>query len=68
MTETWRGISSEIIRKVIKDNPGLSDKELKKLISSNYPFGERSHHPYKIWLNEIKRQFEYKDALKNFMK
>lgn len=53
---SWRDIARPIIAKVIKDNPGLDDKDMKKKISEEYPFGERAMHPYKIWLDEIKVQ------------
>ena len=42
-----------MIRKVIADNHGVSDKVLKKKISEAYPFGERAMHPYKIWLSAV---------------
>lgn len=52
----WRKVSRDIISKCIIENADKSDKELKKIISKKYPFGQRRYHPYKIWLNEIKRQ------------
>lgn len=53
---TWRDKCKPIIVRVILDNPGLEEKELRKLISKEYPFGERAMHPYKIWLSEVKKQ------------
>lgn len=57
---TWREKCSPIIYQVIKDNPGKSVEELKKLSSVEYPFGARKYHPYKIWLDEVKRQLGLK--------
>ncbi len=55
---SWRDIARPIIRKVITSNEGKGIKDLKKLISKEYPFGERQYHPYKIWLDEIKVQLK----------
>ena len=49
----WRNISYLTIQKVLADNPGKSQAELKKLISAAYPFGERKMWPYKVWLEEV---------------
>ena len=54
---SWRTSAARVISKVIEDNPNVVDeKELRKLISAEYPFGERAMHPYKIWLSEVKYQ------------
>lgn len=53
---TWRDKAATVISDVIRQNPGMEQKELRKLISAAYPFGERKHHPYKIWCDEVKRQ------------
>lgn len=58
--KTWRKSAAPLIMEVIKNNPDLSIKDLKKLISKEYPFGERRYHPYKIWLDEVKRQLGLK--------
>ncbi len=55
---TWRDIARPIIQKIIIENEGRDSKELKKLISNEYPFGERQYHPYKVWLDEIKVQLK----------
>lgn len=57
---TWRAIASPIIAAAIKeaDENGMNNKEMKRLISSRYPFHERKYHPYKIWCNEVKAQLE----------
>lgn len=63
MISYWRSHAKPIIAEVIKNNPGKSNAELKKLISKKYPFGERAYHPYKIWLDEVKRQLGEKPKL-----
>ncbi len=52
----WRDKAATVISGVIGQNPGTKTKELRKLISAVYPFGERKHHPYKIWCDEVNRQ------------
>ena len=59
----WRTHAAPIISKIIKNNPSLNNQELKKLISEKYPYGKRAYHPYKIWLDEIKRQLGEKPKL-----
>jgi len=61
MSKTWRDIARPIIQDVIRKHPGFDNKELKKLISKEYPFGARQYHPYKIWLDEIKVQLKEKN-------
>jgi len=56
MKRTWRDSCKPIIARVIKENEGKSEKEIRKAISDAYPFGERKYHPYKIWLDEVKVQ------------
>lgn len=53
---SWRTVAAQTVFKVIQSNPDAKPEELRKLISAAYPFGERKYHPYKIWLDEIKRQ------------
>ena len=56
MTNTWREYSRPIIKDVI-DKTGTDDQsKLKKALREAYPFGERKHWPYKVWLDEIKVQ------------
>lgn len=52
----WRDIAAPIIAKVILENKGKPEIEIKRAISKVYPFGERRYHPYKVWLDEIKVQ------------
>lgn len=52
----WRLAARPIIQKIILDNKGKPENEIRKLISAAYPFNERKYHPYKVWLNEVNRQ------------
>ena len=56
MSKTWRQIAAPIIHQVLEDTKGLPEKEIKKALREAYPFGQRAMHPYKIWLDEIKKQ------------
>jgi hypothetical protein len=56
MTRTWRSYATPLIRQVLKDNAGKTDKEIRKALREAYPWGERAMHPYKIWCDEIKVQ------------
>lgn len=58
MSKTWRDICKPIIAKVIAENKHLGDKAVRKALFEAYPFGERKHHPYKIWLDEVKYQLK----------
>lgn len=52
----WRDRAGPIIARVLKETRGKSEKEIRAALREAYPFGERKYHPYKIWLDEIKRQ------------
>jgi hypothetical protein len=58
----WRDNASQIIRSVILEVGRKDEKKLRKALSDAYPFGERKYTPYKIWLDEIKRQVGTKKA------
>lgn len=60
---TWRDSCRPIIAKVLADNKGNSEKEIRIALRDAYPFGERRMHPYKIWCDEIKRQRGLKPKL-----
>ena len=45
-----------IVRDVLAENAGKSEAEIKTALHDAYPFGPRQYYPYKIWLDEIKRQ------------
>lgn len=57
---TWREIARPIIAKVLADNVGKDEKEIRKVLKENYPFGQRSRYPYKVWRDEIKVQLKKK--------
>jgi len=52
----WRDACRPIIARVIAKNPNADEKELRRLISLAYPFGERARYPYKVFLSEVKLQ------------
>ena len=55
-TSRWRSIAASVIHRVVQET-GYSDlKALRKALQDAYPFGERKYHPYKIWLDEVRRQ------------
>jgi len=56
MTQSWRDISRRIIHRVLEETAGRTDAEIRRALRDAYPFGERKYHPYKVWLDEIKRQ------------
>lgn len=53
---TWRDYAAPIIHQVLTETTGKSEKEIRAALYDAYPFGQRAMHPYKIWLDEIKRQ------------
>ena len=53
---TWRARATPIIRDVLARTAGQPEKAIKRALVDAYPFGPREHHPYKIWLDEIRRQ------------
>jgi hypothetical protein len=56
MSASWRDIARPVIAKVLAENEGKDEKEIKKALKEAYPFGERAMHPYKVWCDEIKVQ------------
>lgn len=59
----WREHARPIITQIIQDHPDKTDKEVRKLISDAYPFGERAYHPYKIWCSEVAIQMSQRAAI-----
>lgn len=53
---TWRDKCAPIIAKVLQEHIFCDEKMINKALHDAYPFRERAMHPYKIWLDEIKRQ------------
>jgi hypothetical protein len=56
MLSHWRRIAAPIIARVLAENAGKPEPEVRAALRSAYPFGPREHHPYKIWLDEIRVQ------------
>ena len=52
---TWREKAAPIIAAGLAKYPE-DNRERKKALRDAYPFGVREYHPYKIWLDEIRRQ------------
>jgi hypothetical protein len=54
----WRRQAIPIIRRVIEEVGRDDERALRKALAEAYPFGPRAYHPYKIWLDEIKKQLQ----------
>ena len=52
---TWEEESMRVIRNVLKDYENRNEVELRKALKDAYPFGERKHWLYGIWLDCVKR-------------
>lgn len=69
MTGTWREAARRTIHRVAaeakRDNPAITEPELRKMISDAYPFGPRQYHPYKMWLSEVKAFFASPETRKD---
>lgn len=51
----WRKRAQRVIRGVLEEHGGKPYHEVMAAIDAAYPFGPRSHHPYKIWLDERRK-------------
>ena len=59
----WRAVARKAIDDAIKTAPpDISTKELRKILGAAYPFYEKTYHPYKIWLDEVKKAVARKDG------
>lgn len=56
MSKTWRDSARPIIAEVLRETKGQPESVIRRELKEAYPFGERKYHPYKIWLDEIKKQ------------
>jgi len=56
MTSCWRRRAAPIIARVLAGTKGKPEAEIRAALRAAYPFGPREHHPYKIWLDEIRIQ------------
>jgi hypothetical protein len=52
----WRRYAAPIIARVLKETEGQEERVIRRALRAAYPFGERAMHPYKVWLDEIKKQ------------
>jgi len=53
---TWRERARPVIARVLRENKGQDEKVIGKALKDAYPWGERKYQPYKMWLDEIRRQ------------
>ena len=56
MLSHWRRKATPIIAEVLAAMAGRPEHEIRAALRAAYPFGPRKHHPYKIWLDEIRVQ------------
>jgi len=56
MQSRWRRAAAPIIARVLAENAGRPEAEVRAALRAAYPFGPREHHPYRIWLDEIRIQ------------
>lgn len=62
MNKSWRECFRPIIAAVLREHP-IDGPARRKALREAWPAGERAHHPYKIWLDEIARQTGRKPPL-----
>ena len=58
MISHWRRLAAPIIARVLSEFKGKPQAEVRAALRKAYPFGPREHHPYRIWLDEIRIQTE----------
>jgi hypothetical protein len=56
MISHWRKLAAPVIARVLAETKGKTDAEVRAALRSAYPFGPREHHPYRIWLDEVRIQ------------
>jgi hypothetical protein len=55
-TMTRREYIQNVLQEVFLALPDdATEKEVRQAVSAAFPFGIRSHHPYKIWLDESRK-------------
>ena len=57
MSGYWEQRASEVCEQAVHSGraQGLSDDALRRYVSSQYPFGPRAMHPYKVWLAVVRK-------------
>lgn len=68
-SRSWRDIAREVINEAIVNTPthlieGYRSR-VKRAIDAAYPFGQRSCHPYKMWLEERAAAFHDLGIIQN---
>ncbi len=56
MLSYWRCRCAPIIARVLAENAGRPEADVRAALRAAYPFGPRKHHPYRIWLDEVRIQ------------
>ena len=56
--QTWREIARPIVRRVIEEHRGEPPEKIKRALRDAYPFGTRNYYPYRVWLEEVRRELE----------
>lgn len=55
----WRARARPVIARVLAAAPPeVTEKEARRLLSAAYPFGEKDHHPYRMWCAEVRAALE----------
>lgn len=53
---SWRWKARKVIRETLADLPdGASPTQAEDALDAAYPFGRKSHHPYRVWREERRR-------------
>ncbi len=55
-TMTWRQMAAPIIAAVIAEHKAAGERAVRRALRDAYPWGERENHPYKVWLDECRKQ------------
>jgi hypothetical protein len=57
MSGSWRGYAAPIIADVLASLPADADEfTARRALRDAYPFGDREHWPYRVWLSEVRIQ------------
>lgn len=56
MNRSWPDIARPIVARILRETAGQDEAAIKAALFDGYPFGQRNYTPYKIWLDEIRRQ------------
>ena len=54
--DTWRKYAAPVVAAALRETKGQPEGVIRKALFDAYPFGSRANHPYKIWLDEIRKQ------------